>query len=195
MVRARHPCSMTNECAWRCSHLCTTAERGADGVRQILRHDRCIPSGLSRSTVRRGRFAKASRKPSGSRNEIVGTTKRSIAILPSAWFRRNVFHPCEGGPLLRTMHLATLIRPMSSLRSSPSILALPTTVGDLHLADQHFQRHSRSAAAVRQFAAPTQSETGAVPTDRCIRLHNRQRLDGILHQRYRPTKIRQSVPD
>jgi hypothetical protein len=91
------------------------------------------------------------------------------------------------------MHLATLIRPMSSLRSSPSILALPTTVGDLHLADQHFQRHSRSAAAVRQFAAPTQSETGAVPTDRCIRLHNRQRLDGILHQRYRPTKIRRSV--
>lgn len=115
--------------------------------------------------------------------------------MPAAWLRRNVFHPCEGGPLLRANYLATLIRPMSmpSLRSSPSILALPTTVGDLHLADQHFQRHSRSAAAVRQFAAPTQSETGAVPTDRCIRLHNRQRLDGILHQRYRPTKIRRSV--
>ena len=40
--------------------------------------------------------------------------------MPSAWFRRNVFHPCEGGPLLRANYLATLIRPMSmpSLRSS-----------------------------------------------------------------------------
>src|SRR6185312_3109689 len=121
------------------------------------------------------------------RNEIVGTMKRSIAIMPSAWLRRNVFHPCAEGPLLRAMYLATLIRPMSvpSLRSSPSILALPTTVGDAHLADQpmNFQRYSRSAAAVRQFAAPTQSETGAVPTDRGIRLHYRQRVDGILHQR------------
>ena len=117
--------------------------------------------------------------------------------MPSAWFRRNVFHPCEGGPLLRANYLATLIRPMSmpSLRSSPSILALPTTVGDAHLADQptNFRRCSRSAAAVRRFATPTQSETGAVPTDRCIRLHNRQRLDGILHQRYRPTKIRRKA--
>jgi hypothetical protein len=117
--------------------------------------------------------------------------------MPSAWFRRNVFHPCEGGPLLRANYLATLIRPMSmpSLRSSPSILALPTTVGDAHLADQptNFRRCSRSAAAVRRFATPTQSETDAVPTDRGILLHNRQRLDGILHQRYRPTKIRRSV--
>ena len=58
--------------------------------------------------------------------------------MPSAWFRRNVFHPCEGGPLLRANYLATLIRPMSmpSLRSSPSILALPTTVGDARVADQ-----------------------------------------------------------
>jgi hypothetical protein len=84
---------------------------------------------------------------------------------------------------------------MPSLRSSPSILALPTTVGDAHLADQptNFPRCSRSAAAVRRFATPTQSETDAVPTDRGILLHNRQRLDGILHQRYRPTKIRRSV--
>jgi hypothetical protein len=28
---------------------------------------------------------------------MVGTTKRSIAAMPSAWLRRNVFHPCEGG--------------------------------------------------------------------------------------------------
>src|SRR5215831_10673360 len=50
-----HPCSMTNECAWRCSNVCTKAERGADGVRRTPRHDQCIPSGLNRSTVLRSR--------------------------------------------------------------------------------------------------------------------------------------------
>src|SRR6478672_11568364 len=35
---------------------------------------------------------------------MVGTTKRSIATTPSAWLRRNVFHPCEGGPLLRAIY-------------------------------------------------------------------------------------------
>jgi hypothetical protein len=33
-----------------------------------------------------------------SRNEIVGTTKRSTAAMPSAWLRRNVRQPCDGGP-------------------------------------------------------------------------------------------------
>src|ERR1700739_3102153 len=47
--------------------------------------------------------------------------------MPSAWLRRNVFHPCEGGPLLRAMYLATLVWPISmpSLRSSPRILGAP----------------------------------------------------------------------
>jgi hypothetical protein len=31
--------------------------------------------------------------------------KRSIAAIPSAWLRRNVFHPCEGGLLLRAKYL------------------------------------------------------------------------------------------
>src|SRR5262249_48859123 len=62
-----------------------------------------------------------------NRNEIVGTTKRSIAAIPSAWLRRNVFHPGEGGPLLRAIYLATLVWPtsMPSLRSSPWILSAP----------------------------------------------------------------------
>src|SRR6516164_6910232 len=65
--------------------------------------------------------------PKSSWNEIVGTTKRSIATMPSAWLRRNVFHPCEGGPLLRAIYLATLVWPtsMPSLRSSPWILGAP----------------------------------------------------------------------
>src|SRR5262249_19731801 len=47
--------------------------------------------------------------------------------MPPAWFRRNVFHPCEGGPLLRAIYLATLVWPISmpSLRSSPWILGAP----------------------------------------------------------------------
>src|SRR6202022_4847005 len=66
-------------------------------------------------------------KPWSSRSEIVGTTNRSIAAIPSAWLRRNVLHPCEGGTLLRTIYLATLVWPtsMPSLRSSPWILGAP----------------------------------------------------------------------
>src|ERR1700737_3521301 len=52
---------------------------------------------------------------------------RSIAAIPSAWLRRNVLHPCEGGTLLRTIYLATLVwlTSMPSLRSSPWILGAP----------------------------------------------------------------------
>src|SRR3954454_19221610 len=42
-----------------------------------------------------------------SRNEIVGTTNRPIEAIPSAWFRRNVLQPCDGGCLCRAMYLAT----------------------------------------------------------------------------------------
>src|SRR5260221_3202951 len=47
--------------------------------------------------------------------------------MPSAWLRRNVLHPCQGGTLLRTIYLATLVGPtsMPSLRSSPWILGAP----------------------------------------------------------------------
>src|SRR5258708_3184405 len=47
--------------------------------------------------------------------------------MPSAWLRMNVFHPCDEGPLLRAIYLATLVWPtsMPSLRSSPWILGAP----------------------------------------------------------------------
>ena len=66
----------------------------------------------------------------------------------------------------------------------------PQRVGDAHLADQpaNFQRCTWSAAAVPRFPAPIRSETGTVPTDHGIRLHNRQRLDGIWHQTIQPNK-------
>src|SRR4029453_18505976 len=58
---------------------------------------------------------------------MVGTTNRPIAAIPSAWLRRNVFQPCDGGPLLRTIYLATLVCPTSipSLSSSPWIRGAP----------------------------------------------------------------------
>src|SRR4029453_16401721 len=58
---------------------------------------------------------------------MVGTTNRPIAAIPSAWLRRNVFQPCDGGPLLRAMYLATLVCPTSipSLSSSPWIRGAP----------------------------------------------------------------------
>src|SRR6478672_8175026 len=61
------------------------------------------------------------------RKKIVGTTKRSIAAIPSAWLRRNVFHSCDGGALLRAIYLATLVWPISmpSLSNSPWILGAP----------------------------------------------------------------------
>ena len=30
---------------------------------------------------------------------MLGTTNRSIVAIPSAWLRRNVFQPCDGGPV------------------------------------------------------------------------------------------------
>ena len=72
-----HPCSMTNECAWRCSNLCKTAERGADGVRRRLRHDQCIPFGLNQSTVLRRRFAKVKREDVGRSRMPIDRTRRT----------------------------------------------------------------------------------------------------------------------
>ena len=65
--------------------------------------------------------------PYNSRNEIVGTTNRSIDAMPSAWLRRNVFHPWDGGRLPRTIYLETVVWPIliPSLRSSPWILGAP----------------------------------------------------------------------
>jgi hypothetical protein len=39
------------------------------------------------------------RKPNSGLHVAVGTTKKSIDAIPSAWFRRNVFQDCEGGYL------------------------------------------------------------------------------------------------
>src|SRR3974390_2319472 len=58
---------------------------------------------------------------------MVGTTNKSIEEIPSAWLRRNVFQPCDGGLLFFAIYLATVVWPivMPSLSSSPWILGAP----------------------------------------------------------------------
>ncbi len=67
------------------------------------------------------------RNPYNSRNEIVGTTNKSIDAMPSAWLRRKIFQPCDGGRLLLAMYFATVVCPtsMPSLSSSPCIRGAP----------------------------------------------------------------------
>src|SRR5260370_15389521 len=54
----------------------------------------------------------------------------------------------------------------------------PQWVCDAHLSDQpaYFQRHRRSTATRSRLPAPLRSESGAVPTDNGVLLHNRQRI-------------------
>ena len=77
---------MTGECACRCDSPCTTAARGADGVRQISRYDQCIPCGLKRSAVPRGRCQKQS-------TALVSLDRTQTFLVT------HVFHPLYGREL------------------------------------------------------------------------------------------------
>src|SRR3979409_1065873 len=57
----------------------------------------------------------------------------------------------------------------------------PQWVCDAHLSDQpaYFQRHRWSTATRARRPAPVRSESGAVPTDNGVRLHNRQRIASV----------------
>src|ERR1700739_3722471 len=116
---------------------------------------------------------------------MVGTTKRSIAPMPSAWSRGR---PPPPRHVLGDAGLADLDAELEQLAMDS--WRSPQRVGDAHLADQpaNFQRYGRATAAMPRFPAPIQSETGAVPTDHGVRLHNRQRLDGIRRQTIQPNK-------
>src|SRR6266851_9575717 len=121
-------------------------------------------------------------KPYRSRNEIVGTTKRSIAAIPSAWLRRKVVQPWDGGRLRRAMYLATLVCPtsMPSLSSSPWIRGAPHSGLARQLA--YLRRHLWPSPAGSRFPAPIGSEPSPVPADHGIRLDDRQRAPNIGEQ-------------
>ncbi len=107
------------------------------------------------------------------------TTNRSIDAIPSAWLRRNVFHPCDGGFLILAMYLATEVWPISmpSLRSSPWISrSAPQRIGETHFPDQsaNFERHLWPAAVRSRLPSPEQAKTGAMPADNRLRLYDNQ---------------------
>ena len=93
---------------WRANH-------SAVGWRVTANHSNC------RRPWPRTRNAKSCSKA------IVGTTKRSIDAIPSAWLRRKVFHVCDGRPRLGTMYFETVDWATSkpSFRSSPWICGAP----------------------------------------------------------------------
>jgi hypothetical protein len=104
---------------------------------------------------------------------------------------RNVFHPCEGGALLRAIYLATLVWPMSmpSLRSSPWILGAPHN-GLAMLISRISRRISNGTVGRPQRCRDFQRQYNLKPP-RYQRitvsgLHNRQRLDGIRRQTIQP---------
>src|SRR6476660_6178211 len=114
------------------------------------------------------------------RKAIVGTTKRSIAAIPSAWLRRNVFHPCDGGALLRAIYLATLVWPISmpSLSNSPWILGAP---------------HNGSARLISRISRRFSNDTVGRPQRRrdCQRQYNRKYNRVRLNDRKRTTGLRE----
>jgi hypothetical protein len=135
--------------------------------------------------------------PSCPTSEMVGTTNRSIATMPSAWLRRNFFQPCEGGPLLRAIYLATLVWPISmpSLRSSPWILGAPHS-GLAMLIPRISRRISNGTVGRPQRCRVFQRQYDLKPA-RCRRMT----VSGFTivsalmvfgTKRYSPTKIRRS---
>src|SRR6476659_7966898 len=127
------------------------------------------------------------KRPYSSRNEIVGTTNRSIAAMPSAWSRRKVFQPWDGGPLRLAIYLATLVCPISmpSLRSSPWIRGAPHS-GLARLISRISRRistpNNRPTTTASRLPAPVGSEPGTMPADKGVRLDDRQRIANFSEQ-------------
>src|SRR6516162_3787347 len=118
--------------------------------------------------------------------------------MPSAWLRRNVFHPCEVGPLLRAIYLATLVWPIPipSLRSSPWILGAPQN-GLAMLISRISRRISNRTVGRPQRRRDFLRQYDLKPA-RCQRMTvsgltivNPSMVFGT--KRYSPTKIRRSM--
>src|ERR1700758_922723 len=66
----------------------------------------------------------------------------------------------------------------------------PQRVGNAHLENElaNFRRRLRPAAARSRSPAPIRSETGAMPTDYCLRLEDFQRVEHLGRQAIEPAK-------
>jgi hypothetical protein len=121
-----------------------------------------------------------------------------IAAMPSAWLRRNVFHPCVEGPLLRAIYLATPVWPMlmPSLRSSPWRRGAPQKrVGDAHLAIS--RRISHGTVSRPQRCRDFQRQYNLKPARRQrITVSGFTIVNALMvfgAKRYSPTKIKRSM--
>ena len=103
--------------------------------------------------------------------------------MPFAWLRRNVFQHCDGGPLLRTIYLATLVCPMSipSLSSSPWIRGAPHN-GMAMLISRISCRISVDGLDHAWTPAPKQPEACTVPPHHGIGSNDGERVAGLRKQ-------------
>jgi hypothetical protein len=109
-----------------------------------------------------------------------GTTNKSMAEMPSVWFRRKVRHPWLCGPRRLTMYLATLDCATSnpSLSSSPWMRGAPKRIFDTHPPDQRAQVHLdlSSPSQWTQLPTPIAAKASPMPTHECPGTDNREDL-------------------
>jgi hypothetical protein len=126
----------------------------------------------------------SSRRPYNNLNEIVGTTKRSIEAIPSAWLRRNVLS------LAREVVFGA---PCTWRLSSGHVDAesAPELIGKAHLPDQspNFWRDAGPADTPTRFPAPEGAKACPMPPDNRFRLHDHEGVQNTRRDPSRHTKI------
>src|SRR6476659_8573908 len=128
------------------------------------------------------RSCRRTSNPYSSRNEILGTTNRSIEAIPSAWFRRNVLQPCDGGRRCRAMYLAT--ESLADIDAELEELSMdarsaPERICRAHPADQlpNFESHLGPAGSSPRLPAPEGAESSTMPSYDRLRPHDCHRLE------------------
>src|SRR6476646_9699396 len=132
------------------------------------------------------RSCRRTSNPYSSRNEIVGTTNRSIEAIPSAWFRRNVSPALRwwapmSGHVLGNRSLADIDAELEEF--SMDARSAPEGICQADLADQlpNFERHLGPAGSPSRLPAPEAAESSTMPSHNrlrpndCHRIKNRRR--------------------
>ena len=111
----------------------------------------------------------------------VGTTHRSMAAIACAWFRRNVFQLCDGGP---PSHHVFRDRRLGDLKAKHQQFAMdpgcsPLRVFPAHPSDQVTQApiDLRPPCPLSRFPAPERLEARTVPPQDRLRLNDLGRTE------------------
>ena len=145
------------------------ASHSAVGCRVTSNHSSCRRSWLST-------------KNANNRSKVrVGTTNRSMAAIACAWFRKNVFQPCDGDPPC-TMYFETV----DWATSKPSINSSPWIRDAPHFGFSLLIRRMRSRnlaidlwppCPLSRFPAPERRETRTMPAKDGLRLNDLRRTE------------------